>query len=375
MGRLEDDLEKLKARNAYRALSLPVGRDFTSNDYLGFSRHPKLIAATIAAITKYGTVGAGGSRLLRGHHEAHAALEDHAARFFATDSALYFGSGFSANFALFTTLPQRHDAVIFDERIHASVREGIHAGKADAFRALHNDVNSFADAIARARANGAGKLWIAVESVYSMDGDLAPLKDLHELARTHDAELVVDEAHATGIFGLHGRGLSEGLVNENIITVHTCGKALGVVGALICGSRTLRDYLINTARPFIYATAPPPHLAAAVSAALDLVDSEPGLRATLLQRAAFAAAILRQASADAARGGNSHIIPIILGEEARTLRVAENLRAAGFDLRAVRPPTVAKGTARLRVSLNVGIGEADITALGETLAEILRGNP
>lgn len=371
MRRLESDIENLKAHAAYRTLCLPQGRDFASNDYLGLARHPKFLAATIAALEKSGMVGAGGSRLLRGHHPAHEELEEHAARFFGSEASLFFGGGFLANFALFTTLPERHDAVIFDEHIHASVKEGIHAGTAKRLRAAHNDLNSFEDSIKRARTGGARDIWIAVESVYSMEGDMAPLPALHALARAHDAVLVIDEAHATGVFGASGRGLSEGLPNENVITLHTCGKALGVAGALVCGGKTIRDYLINKARPFIYATAPPPHLASAVSCALDLVESEPWRRAKLAELIAFASRELKNVAGVRMQGRASQIIPVILGEDSEAVRVATRLQTAGFDVRAIRPPTVPEGRARLRISLNTGISENDIAALAQALAASL----
>ncbi len=371
MGRLENDIETLKAHAAYRTLRLPHGRDFSSNDYLGLAQHPKLVAATIAAVQDNGMVGAGGSRLLRGHHPAHEKLEEHAARFFGSEAALFFGGGFLANFALFTTLPERHDAVIFDEHIHASVKEGIHAGTAKRFRAAHNDLNSFEDNIKRARESGARDVWIAVESVYSMDGDVAPLSQLYALARAHNATLIVDEAHATGVFGASGRGLSEGLLSENVISVHTCGKALGVYGALVCSGKTTRDYLINKARPFIYATAPPPHLASGVSCALDLVEAEPWRRTRLAELSAFAAHELKDIAGGRLREGGTQILPFILGEGGEAVRIAALLQAEGFDVRAIRPPTVPEGTARLRISLNININENDIAALAQALATAL----
>ena len=242
------ELEALRKRKRFRALMPAQGIDFSSNDYLGFSRHPALLASLHEALDKDGAAGAGASRLLRGHHAAHAELEKFAADFFDSPKALYFGSGFLANFALFSTLPSRHDAVIMDERIHASVKEGVHAGTAQAYKAQHNDLENFSEILKRARAKGAQRIFIAVESVYSMDGDLAPLPDLFVLAREHDAILVVDEAHATGIFGPEGRGLSEGLTGGNLIVVHTCGKALGVAGALVTGASGIIDFLINADR-------------------------------------------------------------------------------------------------------------------------------
>ncbi|MSP94392.1 MAG: 8-amino-7-oxononanoate synthase [Alphaproteobacteria bacterium] len=357
------EIEKLRRMHRHRTLALPSGLDFTSNDYLGLSRHPALREAIIAALDDDGFVGAGGSRLLRGHHRAHERLEAFAAQFFGAEKALYFGSGFLANFALFSTLPERHDAVIFDERIHASVKEGVHASPAPRYKATHNDVASFEAAMARARGKGAKRIFVAVESIYSMDGDLAPLIELDVAARKFGAVLIVDEAHATGVFGPRGRGLSEGLQNQTAIAVHTCGKALGVAGALVTGPAETIDYLINKARPFIYSTAPPPMLAAAVERALRLVNEEPWRRARVLELARFAHGEL---CPDGDFTG-SQIVPVILGSEERTLYIARALQEQGFDVRAIRPPTVPEGTSRLRVSINAGHNEDQIAALAGAL--------
>jgi 8-amino-7-oxononanoate synthase len=341
---------------------LPGGLDFASNDYLGLGRHPAVRDAIAAALEADGVAGAGGSRLLRGHHARHAGLEAFAAGFFGAGKALFFGNGFLANFALFTTLPERRDAVVFDALIHASVKEGLHAGPAARYRARHNDAESFEEEIRRARAKGARRVFVAVESVYSMDGDCAPLQDLADIAARHDAILIVDEAHATGVFGVRGRGIGEDLHTENVITLHTCGKALGVSGALVCGARDLIDLLVNKARPFIYSTAPPPYLAAGVERALRLVDEEPWRRARVLALARHARAVLTPGAA-----AGSQIVPVLLGSEARALDAARHLQAAGFDVRAVRPPTVPVGTARLRLSIHADHDESQIDALGDAL--------
>lgn len=365
----EAELEELRQRGLYRRLAPDSGIDFTSNDYLGLSRHPALRAAVIEAVQS-AAVGASASRLLRGSSDAHAALEQSAAEFFGTQKALFFGSGFTANFALFSTLLTRHDAVVFDEHIHASVKEGIHAAPAKRFRVRHNDAQSFEDALRRARESDAKRLLIAVESVYSMDGDLAPLHELEQLARAHGAVLVIDEAHATGVFGPLGRGAGEGLPSENIISVHPCGKALGVSGALVCGSRLVVDYLVNKARPFIYSTAPPPMIAAAVKRAMELVDEEPWRRRRVLDLARVA----HDAICPGAAFRGSQIIPVNLGDAGRTLGAAAKLQRAGFDVRAVRPPTVPEGTSRLRISIHADHSETDIAGLAEAVASLLQSS-
>ncbi len=375
MDRFAAEIERLKAAHGYRTLRSASGLDFTSNDYLGFAAHPALREAAKKALDEFGIVGAGGSRLLRGHHPLHDALETRAADFFACEKTLYFGSGYLANLALFSTLCGRRDAVVFDETIHASMKEGIHTSSAERYRAKHNDISSFEENLKKAREANHQSIWIAVESLYSMDGDFAPLQELAALARTYDARLIIDEAHATGIFGKTRRGLSEDLAKDldavNAISVHTCGKALGVAGALVCGSAIVIDFLINKARPFIYSTAPPPMLAASLIRALELIDEEPQRRETLLARVHHAKEQLQAAAGGALRFSGSQIIPIILGEEELAVKIAADLQKTGFDVRAVRPPTVPQGTSRLRISINAMHTEDDIAALGAALGRAL----
>lgn len=371
MQRLAQELSRLRSESRHRSLNLPQGVDFTSNDYLGLSGHPALRQAIIDALAAGAGAGTVGSRLLRGHQPGHAALEAFAASFFGCERALYFSTGFLANLALFTTLPSRRDAVICDERVHASVKEGVHAGHARVYRARHNDVGAFADAIGRARRAGAQAVFIAIESVYSMDGDIGPVAELHALARAEDAVLIVDEAHGTGIFGATGRGFSEGRYDDRLIVLHTCGKALGVAGGLVCAPAIAIDYLINAARPFIYSTAPPAYVAAAVQRALMLVDEEPWRRQRLLQLSAFAAGRLAQGAGAALAAAGTQILPVILGSETTAVAAAAALQRRGFDVRAIRPPTVPAGTSRLRISLGADRTEAEIAALADALADIL----
>ncbi len=311
--------------------------------------------------------------MLRGHHPAHAELESFAATFFDAGKALYMSTGFIANYALFTALAGRHDAIIFDEWIHASAKEGIHASAARRYKARHNDLASFAEAVARARRRGARQLWITVESVYSMDGDTAPLAGLMDLAHRYDAILIVDEAHATGVLGARGRGLSEGLEGDNLITLHTCGKALGAAGAIVCGPAVVIDYLVNTARPFIYSTAPPPMVAAVVKRALELIDEEPWRREQLQARCAIARDALQSRLGERHSFPPTQILPVILGGEERALTAAGALQSAGFDVRAIRPPTVPAGTSRLRLAINAEHSEDDIAAMAQTLGAVVAG--
>jgi 8-amino-7-oxononanoate synthase len=346
-----------------------TGIDFASNDYLAFADSPELRDAARAALDRGVAIGSGGSRLLRGNHAEHEALEAEAAMHFHAESALFFSSGYTANATLFATLPQRGDLVLYDELIHASVHEGMRLGKATAIAARHNDAQAFADEIAFWRAGGGkGRIWIAVESLYSMDGDRAPLAELAELADRHDAFLIIDEAHATGVFGPAGRGLAADLEGgDNIVTLHTLGKALGCEGALICAARPLTDFLVNRGRGFIFSTAPSPLMAAVARTAITLADDS--------RRARLAALIESAGQLFAARLGTCYtgtqIVPVILGDNGRTMKVAAILQHKGFDVRGIRPPTVPEGTARLRVSLTLNIGIAEAEALAIAIGEAL----
>jgi 8-amino-7-oxononanoate synthase len=355
--RYEDALAGLAGRGRLRALALPAGRDFTSNDYLGLADSPELKEAVRAALDRGVAAGAGGSRLLRGNDPEHEALEAEAAAFFGAEAALYFSSGFSANYALFAALPQRGDLVVHDALIHASAHDGMRAGRAEVAEAAHNDANAVEDVIRAWRAGGGkGRAWIAVESLYSMDGDRAPLEDLAAVAGRHDAVLLIDEAHATGVFGPDGRGLGAWLEGRaNAVSLHTCGKALGSAGALLCLPKVMRDFMVNYSRPFIFSTAPSPLMAAAVRAALVLCKEQPERRERLLGLIAFANAAIEARCGVAPSG--SQIVPVIVGADTRATALAAAMRGYGYDIRAIRPPTVPEGTARLRIALTLNTGE------------------
>ena len=361
-------LAGLHRKSRLRALAPRQGIDFTSNDYLGLADAPRLKAAITDAIESGVPVGAGGSRLLRGNHPEHEALETEAAVFFGAERAIYFGSGFAANVALFSALPLRDDLVLYDALIHASVHDGIAAGKAKAVAVPHNQVEAFEREITRWRqACGKGRPWIAVESLYSMDGDRAPVAALADLAGRHGGFLVVDEAHATGVFGPGGRGLAAELEGRgNVLALHTCGKALGLSGALISLPAVLADYLTNRARGFIYSTAPSPLMAAAVREALRIVADEPWRRIRLEELINLASEQLR--SRLGVTPGGSQILPVMIGDNARALKIATRMRDGGFDVRAIRPPTVPEGTARLRISITLNVEESQIADMVGLLA-------
>jgi 8-amino-7-oxononanoate synthase len=370
-GVYEADLRELTNRGRLRSLRERSGIDFTSNDYLGLAESPELRHAAADAVARGVPVGAGGSRLLRGNHPEHEALEAEAAAYFGAETALYFGGGYVANFAIFSTLPQAGDIVLHDELIHASVHEGLRRGRADFAGVPHNNVDAFDAAIVRWRkAGGTGRPWLSVESLYSMDGDSANLVELLEVADRHEAMLVIDEAHATGALGPQGRGLAaefEG--RDNVITLHTCGKALGTVGGFILAPRLVRDFLVNRSRPFIFATAPSPLTAAITRVALELSRSKPERRERLAALVRFAGSELRRRCHIEPSG--SHIVPVIVGSDQAAVALAAALQRDGYDIRAIRPPTVPEGTARLRIALTLNVDEATVAGLFEALSEHL----
>lgn len=370
--RYEAMLRGLERRHSLRRLSGRAGIDFASNDYLGLAGSPRLAAAVATALANGTPVGATGSRLLRGNDPEHEALEAEAARFFGAERALFFGGGYIANFALLSTLPQKGDLLLLDDLIHASAHEGARSARAEVALFAHNDVDA-AEAALRAyrAAGGTGRAWIAVESLYSMDGDRAPMADLVALADRHDAFLLVDEAHATGVFGADGRGLAaefEG--RENLVVLHTCGKAMGGSGALVTAPRLLCEVIVNRCRPFIFATAPSPLMAVAAREAIRILKDEPERRARLHALFTRAGAHLEARCGRAASG--SQILPVIIGDNERTMALAAHLQASGFDVRGVRPPTVPQGTARLRISITLNADERAVDALFDLLASALQ---
>lgn len=371
LARYEATIARLRRKARDRTLAPQSGIDFTSNDYLGLADAPRLKAAISAALDRGVPAGASGSRLLRGNHAEHEALEVEAARFFGMERVLYFGSGYAANVALFSTLPQREDIIVHDALIHASAHEGISASKAKAIAVGHNDVEAFDQAIRLWRqAGGTGHPWIAVESLYSMDGDKAPIAELAALADLHDGFLVIDEAHATGVFGPGGRGIAAEFAHRrNVLALHTCGKALGASGALLGTPAILADFLVNRARNFIYSTAPSPLMAAGVREALRILADEPERRGKLEKLRVFANAQLK--STLGMDGSGSQILPVMIGDNARAVRIAERMRADGFDIRAIRPPTVPEGTARLRIAITLNVDEGQIADMFEQLATVI----
>ncbi len=344
----------------------PAGIDLSSNDYLGLAHDPRIVSAMIAAVAREG-VGSTGSRLLSGERESFTALEERFARFKGTERALYFSSGYLANLAVMTTFADADDVIVSDERNHASLIDGIRLSPARREIVAHNDVAAASRALkagageaGEARRAGeadrAGARFLVVESLFSMDGDEAPLAAYAEICAAAGAHLIVDEAHAVGVYGARGTGLIEehGIADGVFLSINTAGKALGVSGAFVAGPAWAIDYLIQRARPFIFSTAPPPAIAAAVEASLDVIEAEPQRRARLRATAQALRARLLTAGVPAGAGA-SQIVPIFIGDNDAAVAVAEAMQADGFDVRAVRPPSVPPGTARLRICINVNL--------------------
>jgi len=344
--------------------------DFSSNDYLGLSEHPEVIAAAHRALDEFGA-GAGASRLMSGDLVLHHALEAAVAELKGREAALCFGSGYLANSGIIPALAGRHDVIFSDRLNHASILDGCRLSGARLLRFAHNDIDHLEELLKKHR--GRGKALIAVESIYSMDGDCCPLPELVRLKEKYACLLMVDEAHATGVFGDNGGGVieAEGLSGRVDLAMGTFGKALGSYGAYVAASREMVAYLLNRARSFIFSTALPPAAVAASLAAVRIVRADPEPRRGLLAKAGLFKSRLRQGGFQAELGP-SQIIPVLVGESRAALELAGQLREKGVFVTAVRPPTVPEGTARLRFSVTCHHSEEDIAQAAKTLLAMLK---
>jgi len=370
--RVRRRLADWEAAGLLRVLRPPAGFDFSSNDYLNLSTHPVIVDRLARAVQREGC-GSTGSRLLRGDRDVFAAVERRFADFKRAERSLYFSSGYLANISVMTTIPERGDVVFSDERNHASLIDGIRLSAATRVVFPHNDVRRLAALLVDTPVADAGRRFVVVESLFSMDGDFAPLAEYAALCRSTDASLIVDEAHAVGIYGANGSGLIEacGAGNDVLLSINTAGKALGVSGAFVAGPRWAIEYLIQRARPFVFSTAPPPSLADALDASLEVIAGDLQRRGRLTSRVHHVRDRLARAGVAVSPGG-SQIIPVAIGDNDRAVAAARALQADGFDVRAVRPPSVPPGTARLRVSVNAGLSDDTIERFAVSLAAALR---
>lgn len=337
------------------------GIDFSSNDYLGLATDPRLKQAIAEGVEYSARLASTGSRLLSGHSEAWTRVEQDFAQWVGADAALYFTSGYAANIGLLSAILQPGDIVFSDSANHASLIDGIRLAKCTRVIFPHLDLEFLEKELQR-HASARGARVIVVESIFSMEGDRAPLANLAALADRYGAELIVDEAHAIGVRGPRGSGCvaEAGLSARVLASVHTCGKALASAGAFVCGSENLRRFLINRARTFIFNTALPPYFASQVAAGMKLAIEANAERARLVQLSAFLRSELRQNGFFVA-DFDSQIIPVVLGANDTAVHFAEYVRARGFGVRAIRPPTVPEGRARIRISLTAKHSE-DILA-------------
>lgn len=367
-------LEELRAEGRYRRLELPRGVDFSSNDYLGYCG--QLVPRPGMPSRSEGTTLARSgmaSRLLRGHHAIWETVEAELASWHGAEAALMFTSGYVANEGLLATVVDPGDFLASDEFNHASIVDGSRLSRAEKFIFKHNDLDHLERGLRRAGEGSAGRQrFVVTESLFGMDGDRAPLQQMADLCERYHAHLIVDEAHATGCFGPEGAGCVDeaGLRGHVLATVHTGGKALGVAGAYVCGSARLRELLINRCRHFIYTTALPPILGDWWLDALEQVRSDDDGRQRLHQNAAHFQAELARRGIPA--GGGQYIVPVVLGQDVRATKAAERLQVQGYDIRAIRPPSVPAGTARLRISVHANHDPATLTIAAAAVASAVQ---
>jgi 8-amino-7-oxononanoate synthase len=371
--RLERELEHLRTQSRFRALRTNHGIDFTTNDYLGLATSEELRARVREYFSTEGRLSASASRLLRGNCPEHEALEHRYAEYLGYEAALFFNSGYDANLAILTALPTRHDTIVMDSLVHASIKEGAHASLAAKRTFAHNSVESLRKMAGEVTT---GDVYVAIESVYSMDGDESPLAALAALCDERGYTLIVDEAHTAGVFGRNGRGIVDelGITSKVHISLHTFGKAFGASGAMVACSQTVKEYLINKARTFIYTTALPPYIPVQIMVALDILERDGSLQAKVHSNARS----VREALSGQIRRwhiveGRSPIIAVLIGGESETLRAQAHLQSQGLDIRAVRPPSVPPNTSRLRVSIHAdhSMDDLDRAVTGLLQAEAL----
>jgi 8-amino-7-oxononanoate synthase len=373
------ELETLRAGDLLRALPGALGRqgavvevdgrrlvNFASNDYLALAGDERLVSAAVEACRAEG-VGRGASPLVCGRAAAHEELEARLAAFEGAEAALVFPSGFAANAGVIPALVDRGDCVFADAKNHASLIDGCRLARAETHIYAHGDAAALA-ALLEQHGPRARRRLIVTDTLFSMDGDLAPLAEVAALARTHDAMLLVDEAHATGVFGKRGRGVAEacGVEGDAIIRIGTLSKALGSAGGFVCGSRPLVQWLANRARSYVFSTAHPAASSAAAIRALEIVEREPERRAMVLATAARLRVWLAELGWNTGASA-SQIIPIIVGAPAAALALSQRLRERGFWVPAIRPPSVPAGESLLRLSLTAGHTEEMVKGLLEAL--------
>jgi 8-amino-7-oxononanoate synthase len=368
LAELQAGLRELESRSQRRTLVEITGVNLCSNDYLGLASNAALKQTLIEAMANATRVGGTGSRLLSGHTALWNELEEEFATFAGSEAALYFGSGYGANIGLLTSLADKNDVIFSDALNHASIIDGIRLSGARKIIYPHRDSNALESALKENQSTRGRKL-IVTETVFSMDGDVAPVDAIVALAQKYGASVIVDEAHATAVHGPGGRGIATQLLANGrvLAAMHTCGKALASGGAFVCGPAVLREHLINHARTFIFSTAMPPYMAEQIRAALRLAATMDAERAELLSTSQHFAKSLQHDGWETL-GTTTQIVPAIIGANDAAIAAAEFLQRAGFAVRAIRPPTVPPGTARLRFSVTHKISAAELEKLAAALS-------
>jgi 8-amino-7-oxononanoate synthase len=363
LAELQAGLRELESRSQRRTLVEITGVNLCSNDYLGLSDNLALKQTVIEALVASTRIGGTGSRLLSGHAAVWSELEEEFAAFAGSEGALYFGSGYATNLGLLTSLAGKNDVIFSDALNHASIIDGIRLSGARKVIYPHRDLNALESELKEKQSRPGRKL-VVTETVFSMDGDVAPVDAIVALGEKYGATVIVDEAHATAVHGPSGRGIAAQFLADGrvLAAMHTCGKALASAGAFVCGSAVLREHLINHARTFIFGTAMPPYMAEQIRAALRLAAGMDTARAELHLRSQDFAKSLQRDGWETL-GTTTQIVPAVIGANDAAVAAAEFLQRAGFAVRAIRPPTVAQGSARLRFSVTHKISAAELEKL------------
>ena len=381
---LKEKIEKIKEKGLYRSLKIiespqnPVvkidGKDyivFCSNNYLGLATHPRLVKRATEAAERWG-VGACASRLITGTMTPHILLEKEIAEFCEYPSSLYFITGYMANMAILSSVAGENDIIFSDELNHASLIDGMRLSKAQRVIYKHCDIYDLELKLKQFRNHHGGELFIVTESIFSMDGDIAPLEDLTEIAGKYNAHLLVDEAHSIGLMGPDGRGLCFELKQKPFAVIGTMGKAFGSNGAFVCGSRYLKEYLINKARTFIFTTAPNPVQVEVCREAIEIVAGQEGeeLRQKLKKNSQKLRELLKRYRATIPERSRNHIIPQLIGEIEPTLKAGRSLFDRGILVTPIRPPTVPEGSSRLRWTVTALHSDREFNLLEQVLKEV-----
>lgn len=362
---LKKQLDKRLSDNSLRSLRISSsdGIDLCSNDYLGFARSGELAALieSQSVSDEHRLNGSTGSRLLTGNSVLAEDLEKFISNYHKAESGLIFNSGYDANVGLFSCIARRNDTILYDELSHASIIDGIRLSYSNSFKFRHNDTEHLEELLKKA----VGTVYVAVESVYSMDGDLAPLKEIVELCKKYNAALIVDEAHATGVFGKEGEGrvVELGIEKDVFARMHTFGKAIGCHGAIVLGSDVLKQYLVNFSRPFIYSTALPPQSLLAVKCAYEFLKKNSCRIDELKNNIHFFNEQVKKIKKVKLIDSSSAIQCVVINGNEQVKRAAETIQASGYNVKAILSPTVAGGSERLRICLHSFNSKEEITGL------------